>query len=50
MSFFPRGVLSGILNLIKSVSEGFPSYSTIKHDLCHINYAWLYIFYCFVLF
>ena len=27
LSFFPRGVLDEILNLIKSVSEGFPSYS-----------------------
>ena len=27
MSFFPRGVLGEILNLIESVSEGFPSYS-----------------------
>ena len=26
LSFFPRGVLDGILNLIESVSEGFPSY------------------------
>ena len=29
MSFFPRGVLDEILNLIESVSEGFPSYSFI---------------------
>ena len=27
LSFFPRGVLDEILNLIESVSEGFPSYS-----------------------
>ena len=27
MSFFPRGVWDEILNLIESVSEGFPSYS-----------------------
>ena len=27
LSFFPRGVLGGILNLIESVSEGLPSYS-----------------------
>ena len=26
--FFPRGVLDEILNLIESVSEGFPSYSS----------------------
>ena len=27
LSFFPRVVLDEILNLIESVSEGFPSYS-----------------------
>ena len=27
LSFFPRGVLDEILNLIESVSEGFPSYT-----------------------
>ena len=27
LSFFPRGVLDEILNLIESVSEEFPSYS-----------------------
>ena len=27
LSFFPRDVLGEILNLIESVSEGFPSYS-----------------------
>ena len=27
LSFFPRGVLDEILNLIESVSEGFPPYS-----------------------
>ena len=27
LSFFPRGVLDEILNLIESVSEGFPLYS-----------------------
>ena len=31
--FFPRGVLGEILNLIESVSEGFPSYF-IKYDKC----------------
>ena len=30
LSFFPRGVLDEILNLIESVSEGFPSYSLIR--------------------
>ena len=28
LSLFPRGVLGEILNLIESVSEGFPSYSS----------------------
>ena len=32
LSFFPRGVLDEILNLIESVSEDFPSYSFI--NLC----------------
>ena len=27
LSFFPRDVLNEILNLIESVSEGFPTYS-----------------------
>ena len=31
LSFFPRGVLDEILNLIESVSEEFLSYSLIKH-------------------
>ena len=30
LSFFPRGVLDEILNLIESVFEGFPSYSFIN--------------------
>ena len=30
LSFFPRGVLDEILNLIESVSEDFPSYSLIQ--------------------
>ena len=30
VSFFPRGVLDEILNLIESVSEGFPSYSGMQ--------------------
>ena len=32
--FCPRGVLDAILNLIESVSEGFPSYSCISELLC----------------
>ena len=30
LSFFPRDVLDEILNLIESVSEGFPTYSCHK--------------------
>ena len=30
LSYFPRGVLDEILNLIESVSEDFPSYSFIS--------------------
>ena len=34
LSFFPRDVLDGILNLIESVSGGFPSYSSYpKYEL-----------------
>ena len=33
LSFFPRDVLDEILNLIGSVSEGFPSYFYIKHEI-----------------
>ena len=29
LSFFPRDVLDEMLNLIESVSEGFPSYSVL---------------------
>ena len=37
LSFFPRDVLDEILNLIGSVSEGFPSYSSQEdsHNLSH---------------
>ena len=30
LSFFPRDVLDEILNLIESVSEDFPSYSSCR--------------------
>ena len=30
LSFFPRDILDEILNLIESVSEGFPTYSNNK--------------------
>ena len=34
LSFFPRGVLDEILNLIESVSEDFPSYSFAPDFQC----------------
>ena len=37
LSFFPRGVLDEILNLIESVSEGFPSYSCRNHKLIYAS-------------
>ena len=33
LSFFPLDVLDEILNLIESVSEDFPSYSTVKPSI-----------------
>ena len=33
VSFFPRGILDKILNLIESISEGFPSYSWNRDKL-----------------
>ena len=36
LSFFPRDVLDEILDLIESVSEGFPTYSSIK-NIQHIQ-------------
>ena len=37
LSLFPRDVLDEILNLIESVSEGFPSYSYTKRCAYHPN-------------
>ena len=37
LSFFPRGVLGEILNLIESVSEDFPSYSCTVSKLKNVN-------------
>ena len=37
LSFFPRDVLDEILNLIGSVSEGFPSYSYNPINLLKLN-------------
>ena len=42
LSFFPRGVLDEILNLIESVSEGFPSFSPRSNQLNYdVSYKWL---------
>ena len=47
LSFFPRDVLDEILNLIGSVSEGFPSYSWISvfdiggRDLVQRRVGWV---------
>ena len=38
LSFFPRGVLDEILNLIESVSEDFPSYSLIDFYFYKSNF------------
>ena len=35
--FFPQGVFNETLNLIESVSEGFPSYSLMKKTLLILN-------------
>ena len=37
LSFFPRDVLDEILNLIESVSEDFPSYSSVSDVLALFN-------------
>ena len=39
LSFFPRGVLDDILNLIESVSEGFPSYSLLYDRRVYLIYV-----------
>ena len=36
--FFPRDILDEILNLIESVSEGFPTYSSVSEALALFNY------------
>ena len=38
-SFFPRDVLDEIMNLIESVSEGFPSYSFMAESKKGHNFA-----------
>ena len=42
LSYFPRGVLDEILNLIESVSEDFPPYSSVHGSITatlhHVRY------------
>ena len=45
LSFFLRGVLDEILNLIESVSEGFPSYSFMSVNNTIVNdFRMIYLF------
>ena len=46
LSFFPRGVLDEIFNLIESVSEDFPSYSFIPGDSNINQLTFLYNTFC----
>ena len=41
LSFFPRDVLDEILNLIESVSEGFPSYFCSNEDIRVQDGSWI---------
>ena len=45
LSFFPRGVLDEILNLIESVSEDFPSNSLVVLNVvcCYLLFFLIYI-------
>ena len=43
LSFFPRDVLDEILNLIGSVSEGFPSYSVYSQAVSVFYETYLFI-------
>ena len=47
LSFFSRDVLDGILDLIESVSEGFPTYFLIRlaHSADYIYWAFGVIFF-----
>ena len=38
LSFFPRGVLDDILDIIESVSEGFPTYSSPSYIFIQFGY------------
>ena len=45
LSFFPRGVLDEILNLIQSVTEDFPSYSIKPRLLYFFSFSFLFFFF-----
>ena len=48
LSFFPRDVLDEILNLIESVSEDFPSYSSIRLETVYMDEQyWLKLYLSF---
>ena len=56
LSFFPRGVLDEILNLIESVSEEFPSYCgvvsapfVLNLSISHARFIPVFFFFRFVL-
>ena len=52
LSFFPRGVLGEILNLIESVSKDFPSYSSYQNVAKMVNgcfFFFVFVFFCFFL-
>ena len=46
LSFFPRGVLDEILNLIESVSEDFASYSSVFGSLVVLDVVFRYLSLC----
>ena len=48
LSFFPRDVLDEILNLIGSVSEGFPSYSWTGKKVFTVLVSKIFFFFFFV--
>ena len=50
LSFFPRDVLDEILNLIESVSEGFPSYSHSGGDHAVVGDAFILFHISFIFF
>ena len=41
LSFFPRDVLDKILNLLESVSEGLPTYSSMQTEKSQPDGKWI---------